>query len=537
LNGTRWLNVTAIALTPLYQELKLDLARILALPADRITIDSVRIGSLIVTYTVQRNASQFLSDNIVNLLVYSAEFSATSALYNNVTNQTARPEAISVLNTQTIVGSDTQGTSGCDQSCIIIVAVASVSSVVLISVVAVIVIRRRRQRARAERAKIGLEKGSTSADPQNGGVIVNPIRHEPFFSEKSLGVGKTIASDYDDDDAAGAYVVDVEEHGVLVGVSKYLSHQGKSEEVYGGDDDDENGHPIPAEGSAVPVEHVIVDIEDEELDGGGGSSLRADSREHDRGRPSTGIRAPDYYPFVHDDDDASTGSPFSQPRKSSALSDYETVTPRGQTRHSPTSSSASTFFLNSGEPRSAIRIPHPKGSSTPRQHHRPQSLHATVDADGSFLVRTAGDVDSPRAGHHFIPADAGGGEDTSRQHQHSTITGSSNNRPRTLTFVDTVEQTPSTPHQHHNVFVDDTDELEDDYEWVYEECPADALPVDNHTTAAAGAGFDQSPSPLLQPPRRGMHIMPPTAIRLPNPPLFWDWWDVVGWRMSESKQF
>jgi hypothetical protein len=153
INGSYWAQVLAANRSAVAAALQIDIAVILNLPRGNIIIDSMRIGSLIVTYEVFRNASQAIPDSTINLVIAAGSFEALQELYTSVTEVLQTPltnETIHVNGTLTILSSDTRGdpaTGACGTTCIAAVA-AGVGVVVLIAVVSgVVVVHRRRRRA------------------------------------------------------------------------------------------------------------------------------------------------------------------------------------------------------------------------------------------------------------------------------------------------------------------------------------------------------------------------------------------------------
>lgn len=500
--------MTTEAQTEVLTELQLDIARILFLPLSRVTINNIRIGSLIVTYTVQRNASQFLADDVINFLISAAEFVNTAQLYYNITRASPVADPVNVISTTTIARSGAEGTkeSSCSGTCIIAIAAACGGGGLLIIVVVVLLIRRRRQRAAEKEATGGSpdkkekkkkdKKKKKNVNPRegtDGAVVENPIRHEPFIlpststmfpplplDKKNEGVGQWGGSDYGDDDAA-AYIIDVDE-------------EQEEERSPGGIDifgDAARGKSMPrsdyepSQGGAM--EHVIVDIDDGEEDGEGVETVASSSYSVNKRVPRT--RAPGYYPFVpdYDDDDprnSSSHSPFGQyPRKPSQRStahsddDSSPVGMKASTRQSPTASVTSASLVFEKPPtivdrRSMIaplRLP-----GNPGRYAPPPA--AAFDGDNSFLVRTAGDVDTPRPRPAAVND---GGEDTSRTTRNVALPHYA--APMgSLASQSAATNRPPTPRRHTSVFNENLEEVheedddgEEEYEWVYEECPAE----------------------------------------------------------------
>jgi hypothetical protein len=523
--------VTSAVRDQLLAELQVDIARILALPLSRIAINDIRVGSLIVTYTVQRNASQFLADDVINLLIASADFDKTAELYFNFTAASPVVDPVTVINTATIARSGADGTSdsSCSGACIIGIAAASGGGGLLVVIVVVLLIRRRRLRAAEDAANGGhvkkAKKNRKNVNPRegvDGDVVENPIRHDPFvlpstttdhhlpLEKNNEGVGKW-GSDYDDDDAA-AYIIDVDEE-----------HEERSPggiDIFG---DAAGGKPsMPRsdyEPSQAAVEHVIVDIDDGEGDEG---EVASSSYSVTKRTPRT--RAPGYYPFVPDDDDdvrnSSSHSPFGQyPRKpsqrSTAISDDD-QSPVGMkaSRQSPSASVTSASLVFDKPPILVDRramVPPLRMPGNPGRYAPPPA--AAFESDGSFLVRTAGDVDTPRP--RSRPAANDGGEDTSRTNR--SVTAPPQYAAPMGSLASASQHRPPTPRRH-SVFDENLEEVDDtgeeDYEWVYEECPAEEF---------GGTALQNQPLTMnLTSAARGP---PPTADR--NPLRFWCWFDPI----------
>jgi hypothetical protein len=180
LSGTSWNLVTVYQLTNLTKDIVRDLAAVISVPPEWIVIDSLRIGSLIIQYTVRRNGTFFIDDSVINNLVQAAPFTNTVDLYKNTTLLTNDNVAVtSVVLLLPSVSSTSSAASGCTGTCIAAVGAAVGGGIMLTIAVIIITIKLRRRLREKRRQKRNMEDGigdvADHVTPRQ-----NPIRHEPF---------------------------------------------------------------------------------------------------------------------------------------------------------------------------------------------------------------------------------------------------------------------------------------------------------------------------------------------------------------------
>lgn len=136
-----------------------------------------------IDFTIRRNGTYYIPDNIINILLSGSDFANTVDLYRDITQLTNEP--ITVLETSVLVPSQygTAATSGCTGTCLIAVGVAVPAAVLLLvgGIVLFIMCRRRwRRRAQAKREREdGI--GNVSDTAHHPRWQRNPIHyHEPF---------------------------------------------------------------------------------------------------------------------------------------------------------------------------------------------------------------------------------------------------------------------------------------------------------------------------------------------------------------------
>ncbi len=116
LNGTYWDTVLQRNRTNTLESIVEDLLLILSLPSGSIVVEDVRVGSLIVEFSVYRNASYALPDDTINAIVLSAHFSRTEILYQKVLNITDGTEVLTTFTVKT--STNPANRWSCDTTCV-----------------------------------------------------------------------------------------------------------------------------------------------------------------------------------------------------------------------------------------------------------------------------------------------------------------------------------------------------------------------------------------------------------------------------------
>lgn len=236
ISGTVWGAVLTYARAELILALRESFAATLNLPIEWIQIVQLTQGSLIVDYTVTRNGTLAIDDNVINGLVLASTFDKPVALYRNITLRT--DEVISVLSASTLVPSTKPagGGAGCTGSCLVALGAGIGGGVVAIFVGIFMFIRLRRWCRNRQRLKQlagnGMGEPATWDENKKDGSKSqrppqNPIRTvmEPF-SQRGLDQNEEGVYYFHTDDllrqpdTPAASVFEAGDGGVFVDVEK-----------------------------------------------------------------------------------------------------------------------------------------------------------------------------------------------------------------------------------------------------------------------------------------------------------------------------
>jgi hypothetical protein len=154
ISGTKW-DVALLRNQTLVAEVVLQmLAKALNLPADRIVIESLEIGSLVVRFTVNRNASQQIPDAAID--TYSTDSNLTNVIdaYVFLTGDTN--DTVSILESYTVKSSIVASSQpSCGSACLIGIIAAAVVGVLAVVVTVACCVWRRRRFLRKAREVVG----------------------------------------------------------------------------------------------------------------------------------------------------------------------------------------------------------------------------------------------------------------------------------------------------------------------------------------------------------------------------------------------
>lgn len=176
------------------QMLQTLIAAALGLPPSHIIIQNIRVGSLVVDYSVLRNESEYLTDNSVNVLVSNGLYQLLYSFYYNITGLTAALDPVVVIGTSTLVSSTPVASDSgqCKGSCMAIaIAVGCGGGVLLLIVMGCTIRWFLRRRRRLQRAKHG---GAAEASLDS---VVSGTGKSPFAKKQRRKKSPFSASRHD----------------------------------------------------------------------------------------------------------------------------------------------------------------------------------------------------------------------------------------------------------------------------------------------------------------------------------------------------
>ena len=137
-----------------------DIAVNLGLPSRQVRVFYMKSGSLIVEFSVERNASQRLEDQVIDNLLLAKAYPNITMLYDSVVGSTTLITPISIQITQSSEVVSSGGTSSCGNQCKIAVGAALGGATIIVGTAACIWWRRRRLQRASKYADI--EKAAAS---------------------------------------------------------------------------------------------------------------------------------------------------------------------------------------------------------------------------------------------------------------------------------------------------------------------------------------------------------------------------------------
>jgi hypothetical protein len=208
--------VTFYELTQLQLQVRKDLAEVISVPFEWITINGIRIGSLIVDFTIRRNGTYYIADSVINSLIMTASFNNTIQLYKTttlITDENIQLTKVSLLlpSYTGSLGGGGGAASSCAAACIAGVIGGLAGGALIIGGTVWLIIRYRRNKREEARKQRHLEDGIGFVDDHNvsvrttprGAVIrgtpppQNPIRfHDPFALSAAANLPENQASPF-----------------------------------------------------------------------------------------------------------------------------------------------------------------------------------------------------------------------------------------------------------------------------------------------------------------------------------------------------
>ncbi len=144
LSGNYWETALRENRTAVLESVLRDLEVILGLPQGTLTIEELRVGSLVIEFTSRRNASQTIPDDVINNLLMTGIFNFTQRTYQTIANTTETTDVLTAFTVKRSI--NPANTFSCGTSCIAGIVGGIVGGIILVIMVMAVVVRWRRQR-------------------------------------------------------------------------------------------------------------------------------------------------------------------------------------------------------------------------------------------------------------------------------------------------------------------------------------------------------------------------------------------------------
>ena len=161
-----------------------DLSALIGVPRSGITIDDIRVGSLIVEFTVTRNATYTIPDDVINSILLSALFNHTQYTYQVTLNTTESTPVLSIITVKSSI--NPANTKSCDTTCIAGVA-GGVAGFIFIVVIIIVCVLKMKRATKDRSATIAFEPTHVDDDGSSWWNDVNlvsrmrrPVNNDPI---------------------------------------------------------------------------------------------------------------------------------------------------------------------------------------------------------------------------------------------------------------------------------------------------------------------------------------------------------------------